>query len=733
MVELWEAFQSHQRTAVVLDHFDHELNVVLVGVQTEDGHFLFLLDGVIRTCIPWLDRIPGRYGCFIIEHTGTDVDQAIDSLARWRHNIDIISELFRNDVPQQQGPLIATLNTLAVSMDFHDGAYRHYNSKIRFHTPEPATQPPTQQLPQHPESSSAQAQPISFHTPVQEIKAATSGAFRSASNVEERRTIIVSRDVPKMILEISLQDHLFHVCLPVPQSLGGQVDNILKILEDNGTIDIPNDRWVAFPVDPGQATGQEGAVFQVNGNVAMYSDRGVSSRPDGFNKIYTKSQGREQSEQKREWTGDVFKLGSAEKDENDDFAKLVYDMEQILALDPCRRFTFGTTIENCTTRLWFLSRATVLRTKPFDFMQNFPILSVLISGSDQLGFNHHLVPRRQIRSTAIPNQDQRPIDVLPGKVKDSSANIRVFKDVWLESDRLEEHKIRGANLADAKALNEEDGYDAQLEKHMLRPMAYWRVPVGDEEDDTGSVSVAMSIPSDKDSVFRSGTAAIDQNSDGIHQNKRPRPQRAILDRVFENDTQQQASLHHRHITGSCLSNAPQLSRMNEVYPTAFARYSKSSKVHEADSGWVHRDISSGNVCWFDDDHRGRIGDFEYATRMADRGRHNVRTVPITCFPSRCSEPNVLSLLGNSVFHGSRDPGSQILGNRKLKDNAHKKIDFDLVKKSVSKTRVAVPIVPFAHNPLHDLESVWWIIVYALFSNDDGSKNANDPMRRQMTM
>ncbi|KAJ4001520.1 hypothetical protein F5050DRAFT_1803054 [Lentinula boryana] len=680
-----------------------------------------------------------------------------------------------------------------------------YNSKIRFHTPEPATQPPTQQLPQHPESSSAQAQPISFHTPVQKIKAATSGAFRSASNVEERRTIIVSRDVPKMILEISLQDHLFHVCLPVPQSLGGQVNNILKILEDNGTIDIPNDRWVAFPVDPGQATGQEGVVFQglttifnaviaaaqqidssleptfdfiVNGNVAMYSDRGVSSRPDGFNK---KSQGKEQSEQKQEGTGDVvtqnaggkppknerylvydlanphqFKLGDAEMDENDqDFAKLVYDMEQILALDPCRRFTFGTTIENCTTRLWFLSRATVLRTKPFDFMQDRRqlvriFLSLAFSSRDRISWETTItlshVDRFGQRQYLIKINDQSYtiVDVLSDTAADSPLGRTTREGEGLQrqhtrlqgclagADRLEEHKMREANLADAKALHEEDGYDAQLEKHMLRPMAYWRVPVGDEEDDTGS-SVAMSIPSDKDSVFRSGTAVIDQNSDGIHQNKRPCPQRTILDRVFENDTQQQASLHHRHITGSCLSNAPQLSRMNEVYPTSFARYSKSSKVHEADSGWVHRDISSGNVCWFDDDHRGRIGDFEYATRMADRGRHNVRTVPITCFPSRCSEPNVLSLLGNSVFHGSRDPGSQILGNRKLKDNAHKKIDFDLVKKSVSKTRVAVPIVPFAHNPLHDLESVWWIIVYALFFKDDGSKNANDPMRRQMTM
>ena len=37
MVDPWEAFQSYQRTAVVLDHFDYQVNTVLGGVQTEDG------------------------------------------------------------------------------------------------------------------------------------------------------------------------------------------------------------------------------------------------------------------------------------------------------------------------------------------------------------------------------------------------------------------------------------------------------------------------------------------------------------------------------------------------------------------------------------------------------------------------------------------------------------------------------------------------------------------------
>ncbi|KAJ3832018.1 hypothetical protein F5878DRAFT_548768, partial [Lentinula raphanica] len=60
--------------------------------------------------------------------------------------------------------------------------------------------------------------------------------------------------------------------------------------------------------------------------------------------------------------------------------KVIDDMEQILARDPCRRFTFGTTIENRTTRLWFLSRAPLLRSASFDFMTDrLPLVHLFLS------------------------------------------------------------------------------------------------------------------------------------------------------------------------------------------------------------------------------------------------------------------------------------------------------------------------------------------------------------------
>ncbi|KAG6850854.1 hypothetical protein H0H93_007472 [Arthromyces matolae] len=111
MVDSWEAFQSYQRTAVVLDHFDYEINTVLGGVLTLDGkrrdvHVMLLAgsDLIATMSEPgvWsladLDHILGRYGTFIVERAGSGMEQATDNLARWRSNIHLISQLIQNDV-----------------------------------------------------------------------------------------------------------------------------------------------------------------------------------------------------------------------------------------------------------------------------------------------------------------------------------------------------------------------------------------------------------------------------------------------------------------------------------------------------------------------------------------------------------------------------------------------------------------------------------------------------------
>ncbi|KAF8505243.1 nicotinamide mononucleotide adenylyl transferase [Hysterangium stoloniferum] len=112
MVDPWEAFQSeYQRTAVVLDHFDYEINTLRGGVTTPEGERrnvrVMLLAGsdLIATMSEpgvWsaddLDHILGRYGTFIVERAGTDVSAATDALAPWRRNIFLVPQMIINDV-----------------------------------------------------------------------------------------------------------------------------------------------------------------------------------------------------------------------------------------------------------------------------------------------------------------------------------------------------------------------------------------------------------------------------------------------------------------------------------------------------------------------------------------------------------------------------------------------------------------------------------------------------------
>jgi len=112
MVDPWEASQKeYQRTAVVLDHFDHEINTLLGGIPTSEGtkkHVRVLLlagsDLIATMSEPgvWapadLDHILGRYGTFIIERAGSDVEASLDSLRAWRDNIHLIRQTIQNDV-----------------------------------------------------------------------------------------------------------------------------------------------------------------------------------------------------------------------------------------------------------------------------------------------------------------------------------------------------------------------------------------------------------------------------------------------------------------------------------------------------------------------------------------------------------------------------------------------------------------------------------------------------------
>lgn len=112
MVDDWEAAKrEYTRTAFVLDHFDEEINRIHGGIRTASGSSkraqiallsgADLLDTMSKPGV-WaeedLDHILRRYGAFIIERSGTDMEAAMSKLEPWRQFVHRIPQLIQNDV-----------------------------------------------------------------------------------------------------------------------------------------------------------------------------------------------------------------------------------------------------------------------------------------------------------------------------------------------------------------------------------------------------------------------------------------------------------------------------------------------------------------------------------------------------------------------------------------------------------------------------------------------------------
>lgn len=116
MVDAWESLQpTYTRTAMVLDHFNEEINVKRKGVIKNDagermGVKIMLLAGgdLIESMGEpnvWADydlhHILGNYGCLIVERTGSDVRSFLlshDIMYEHRRNILVIKQLIYNDI-----------------------------------------------------------------------------------------------------------------------------------------------------------------------------------------------------------------------------------------------------------------------------------------------------------------------------------------------------------------------------------------------------------------------------------------------------------------------------------------------------------------------------------------------------------------------------------------------------------------------------------------------------------
>ncbi|KIK68487.1 hypothetical protein GYMLUDRAFT_35916 [Collybiopsis luxurians FD-317 M1] len=438
----------------------------------------------------------------------------------------------------------------------------------------------------------------------------------------------------------------------------------------------------------------------------------------------------------------------------DNQRKIIWDASKFLSSDPTRRFTFAFTIEGTALSLWLLHRGALLKGEPFKFIEDaYSLVEVFFAfafaSPEQMGWDPTIVPalinERGYRAffIGISGRVYRTLETLSNHsaenplgravrvrtVEDAHGQQHVLKDLWQETDRDEEHEIHNRILENV--LHFAPGLRHLAQGGLFTILAHCHVEVSGRVDHTTNV-ILWGIDLRKAQTFE------------VEPEISASPESQSIDHSFiENlDIDKRGGIPERLVSKDLVSERVHYRILFEEYATtlfnetslhhitlALTKIMKVlSIIHYA--GWVHRDISVANLYFYQG--RGIVGDWEYATSREDSKEHNVRAgTPL--FMSCEAMAHAYLFFGidkNTTFRDLRSPIPEEL----LPDSTEIELD-QLFSRSpssddiISKADSALN-PPFRYNSLHDLESVWWVILWVLLSNDDPCNRCMDVIARR---
>ncbi|KAJ3851160.1 hypothetical protein EV368DRAFT_65983 [Lentinula lateritia] len=601
--------------------------------------------------------------------------------------------------------------------------------------------------------------------------------FREGQLDDKRDAVI--EDLGNMVPEVDL-DWFFENLLP-PMPKGVDTATVVEQLRKSGVI--TENGWAGFSLNPQDERRHEDVVFAqlqpifeaISDTVQeLYpslqqtftlllqptkyptSERACTSKPDNC-WVAIEDAERIKNDPGRYYTwyniagpAEDKKLPESSREQrNKNVAQIVFNMQQIMSLDPCRRFTFGTTMQDRELRVWYACRGFVLTTKACDFLKDYHRLVhlyIAFAFSSRVDFGWD--PTISCISPEFIWQDERKRRVYKIQVRDDEGHVQSFKtvriladyaadstisratrvwlvedeqgtqyvlkDVWLDMDRLPEHIIRAQMLTDVLEKCGADDH-VTLQNHLLTPCICGKVFVNGVVDTTDDMIHNQPPRLSSNSVF---TLKLEQTKNPLRQSCDPASSSATLSTAVKGHS------HNRNSQGKLTTTwqAPQtpILRRKYHYRIVFFEYGHTLFAEKSllniyttltdlltalhiihRSGWVHRDISCGNVYYYAGPHeaepRGLLGDLEYARNCDSREEHQMRTGTLDFMASE-----VVSQVWNYMVPPPRPPPK-------------KGVVYNLPERA-----------PFTYTPLHDLESCLWLLVYILFFNDDALNPLLDP-------
>ncbi|KAK0432348.1 uncharacterized protein EV420DRAFT_1490010 [Desarmillaria tabescens] len=510
-----------------------------------------------------------------------------------------------------------------------------------------------------------------------------------------------------------------------------QIDDITTLLQANGHLQ-PSGRWTLFPIDPcmeakentcfktiAAAIVKEAKVLLDHNPTAVMQTRPTQAAlSEGHNGQFISDGHYALCESKGARVAalacdraeiEEYKLKDTWEDENDvgdvslfdDWPKLTttYDVQnnkkilgnaaQMMYADPCRRFMFGMTIANTTTRLWFFSRAMVLGSQPFNFVLEYHhlinyVVSMSFVSTEQLGYDF------TITRVAVP-------------LKASPARYRIQYD----------YLIDGETYRTVECLS-----SFRASRILSRATRVWTVrKLGDRKKQQESNDPeAKKDPSVYKQYFMEIKACevvtrIDKTEDAI-------PPLSDPYRMYDVKRQLSSSAASKRSTSSLSNTADSVGghlsgRIQKHHPQREYTGCKHVRVlfaevgNPLDKGW---DIYT-SLPTFTETYRQGIFYFVQATeeRYLEYSKEFLSEGPK-------SDPKT----GTPIFMAVEVQDTQYLF-KKMQGSDYATV-FSRVE-SFSAQRVVVapgpprPRTPFLHNFYHDVESLWWIGIHSFFTTE----------------
>ncbi|KIN96006.1 hypothetical protein M404DRAFT_33665 [Pisolithus tinctorius Marx 270] len=182
-------------------------------------------------------------------------------------------------------------------------------------------------------------------------------------------------------------------------------------------------------------------------------------------------------------------------------------------------------------------------------------------------------------------------------------------------------------------------------------------------------------------------------------------------------------IHFRLVFKEVCTPIYELQHLGTVFKTLQDVYKALQFLHSA--GWVHRDVSTGNAL-----RAGKVGklaDLEYAKRMDSEATHDVPTGTLDFMACEVEAQTYLFELHDKEDQDDEEDedAEDAEEDEEDEDSEEDEDDEDSKEgeddeddKDGEEDENDQHVLPFKFNPLHDMESLWWISIWILYHHVD---------------